>query len=282
MLDLLAPPRRAEFVDPHDLEAQIAAHHAVGIQAWPGVAVSLDAYQRAVADRVNRRATEPAPQVVATLPAADLYLAIACAAADPAAIAAFHAEVMPAVRPALTGLGLSGDAVDEIEQAVLVTVLVGERAPPAILGYGGRGRLRSWVRSIAIRTARRQAATVGSRPDDELDQIAAAVADPELELLRTRYRAEVTTALAAALAELPERARTVLRQYHLDGLTIDKLAALYRVDRATTARWVIAARGAILDGVRARLRTALGASPAEIESILRLVQSQLDLSLRLL
>nr|MBA3500847.1 transcriptional regulator [Deltaproteobacteria bacterium] len=52
--------------------------------------------------------------------------------------------------------------------------------------------------------------------------------------------------------------------------------------RATTARWVIGARSGVLDGTRDRLRSGLGASSDEVESILRLVRSQLELSLRLL
>ena len=72
----------------------------------------------------------------------------------------------------------------------------------------------------------------------------------------------------------------MLRQYYIDGLTIDRLAALYRVDRATTARWVVAARSAVLAGTRDFLGSALGVTTSEVESILRLVGSQLELSLR--
>ena len=106
------------------------------------------------------------------------------------------------------------------------------------------------------------------------------VHDPEISLLRERYREQVHAALREAIAQLPERQRNVLRQYYIDGLTIDQLAALYRVDRATTARWVVASRSAVLAGVRTELTAALGASTEEIDSILRLVRSQLELSLR--
>ena len=101
-------------------------------------------------------------------------------------------------------------------------------------------------------------------------------------MLRERYREQVRAAIAAAFAALTERQRNVLRQYYIDGLTIDQLAALYHVDRATTARWVIGARTGVLDGTRDRLRAVLGVSSDEVESILRLVRSELDLSLRLL
>ncbi|MBP9204448.1 MAG: transcriptional regulator [Kofleriaceae bacterium] len=288
ILAQLEPARRAEVAAVVDLEALIDAQYAEARAAWPGVELSRPDYERALADRIAARSAEAADHVVRTMPGPDLYLAAACAAGDAAAIAAFHAEVMPAVRPALHGLGLSPAAMDELEQVVLVLVLVGDPARPAIVGYGGRGRLRSWVRSIAVRTARRHAgaaagaASAASADELELDRLVAGVADPEVDLLRGRYREQVGGALGAALTALPDRSRTVLRQYYVDGLTIDRLATLHQVDRATTARWVIAARTAVLDGTRARLRQALGASADEVESILRLVRSQLDLSLRLL
>lgn len=133
-----------------------------------------------------------------------------------------------------------------------------------------------------MRTGRRLAGAehAAAEPVDDLERLAANVHDPELALLRERYCDEVRRALAGALDQLAERQRNVLRQYYVDGLTIDQLAALYKVDRATTARWVVNARSAILVGTRDLLAQSLGATSAEIDSILRLVRSQLELSLR--
>jgi RNA polymerase sigma-70 factor (ECF subfamily) len=221
--------------------------------------------------------------VIRTMPAADLYLAAACAAGHAAAISAFQTTILPVVRPALAKLNVADVTIDETEQRVLIMVLVGDPQLPAIATYGGRGRLRSWLRSIGVRTGRRLlgvGAGGAQHGDDELDRLSANVHDPELALLRNRYRDEVRRALDGALARLAERQRNVLRQYYIDGLTIDQLAALYRVDRATTARWVVAARSAVLAGTREYLGSALNASTAEVESILRLLRSQLELSLR--
>ena len=44
--------------------------------------------------------------------------------------------------------------------------------------------------------------------------------------------------------------------------------------------WVIAARTAVLDATRGRLQGELGITAGEVDSIIRLVRSQLDLSLR--
>jgi RNA polymerase sigma-70 factor (ECF subfamily) len=172
--------------------------------------------------------------------------------------------------------------IDETIQRVLVTVLVGDSGAPQIVTYAGRGTLRSWLRTIAVRSGRRMlgldAGIVSA--DDELADLPAAVADPELDMLRARYRDQVREAFAAAFAGLGERERNVLRQYHIDGLTIDQLAALYQVNRATTARWVAGARLAVITKTRAGLVEHFHIDVAEVDSIIRLVRSQLDVSVR--
>jgi RNA polymerase sigma-70 factor (ECF subfamily) len=153
-------------------------------------------------------------------------------------------------------------------QRVLVMLFVDGQ----ISGYGGKGTLRSWVRSIGVRTGRRLAGVeqdTGS--EDDLADLPAAVADPELELLRAQYGEQVRLAFAAAFAQLSERERNVLRQYHIDGLTIDQLAGLYQVNRA---------RLAIVTKTRNLLVERYGIAATEVDSIIRLVRSQLAVSVR--
>jgi RNA polymerase sigma-70 factor, ECF subfamily len=245
--------------------------------AWPSVEVSHDRYVEELGRRINARASEPADRVLMTMPAADLYLAIACGDNDPTALAAFRDSFVPALRQVLTKLSLAATTIDETVQRVLVMLFVDGQ----ISGYGGKGTLRSWVRSIGVRTGRRLAGVdqdVGS--EEDLAELPAAVADPELELLRARYADQVRLAFAAAFAQLSERERNVLRQYHIDGLTIDQLAGLYQVNRATTARWVAGARLAIVTKTRNLLVEQHGIAATEVDSIIRLVRSQLAVSVR--
>ena len=279
LLGFLDSPRRDEVAAIADLEELLVAQLAAARSEWPAIHLDPIAYVRHLAEKLRTRADEIADRVIRTMPAADLYLAAACTAGDAAAITAFHDTVLPVVRGSLAKLGLAKATIDEAEQRVLIAILVGDPAKPAIAAYSGRGRLRSWVRSIGVRIGRRLAGT-DAVATDELDELAANVHDPTLAMMRSRYATEVRAALAAAIEKLAERQRNVLRQYYLDGLTIDQLAAVYRVDRATTARWVVAARGAILAATREHLGTALGVATSEVESILRLVGSELDLSLR--
>jgi RNA polymerase sigma-70 factor (ECF subfamily) len=273
--------RHASLACIENLAQVLDDQYASATAQWPGVTVTRERYVEELARRIVARASEPADRVVLTMPAADLYLAIACADGDAAALAAFRDAFVPALRQALGRLALAPPTIDETVQRVLVMLFVGDGGPAQILGYGGKGTLRSWVRSIGVRTGRRLAGgehDIGS--EDDLADLPAAVADPELDLLRRRYAGQVRVAFAAAFAELSERERNVLRQYHIDGLTIDQLAGLYQVNRATTARWVAGARLAVVTRTRNHLVEQMGIALAEVDSIIRLVRSQLAVSVR--
>jgi len=265
-----------------DLAQLVDDHHAHARAAWPTFSLSLERFREHVERRVRERASEAPETVIRTLPAADLYLAAACSDGDPAALTAFRDTVVPTLKPALGKLGMTSAQIDETIQRVLVMVFVGDGSRPQIETYGGRGTLRSWLRTIAVRTGRRLLGIEGSAvaAEDELAALPAAVGDPEIELLRGRHRDQVKAAFSAAFSELAERERNVLRQYHIDGLTIDQLATLYQVNRATTARWVAGARLNVITKTRQHLVEHHGVDASEVDSIIRLVRSQLDVSVR--
>jgi RNA polymerase sigma-70 factor (ECF subfamily) len=210
----------------------------------------------------------------------DLRLAWAAAHGTPAAIArvdALLADLGPAVRrvdpsPAFT---------DEVRQATRVRLLVGDGGAPRIAGYAGRGPLRAWLQVAAARIAldlkrgRRDAAA----PADVLGELVAREPDPELRHLKELYRAEFRDALSAALAALPERARAVLRLHHVDGMRLAEIGRLYQVHESTVSRWAAQAAETVADDARGRLVARLTLSPSNVDSIGRLVRSQLDLSI---
>jgi len=103
--------------------------------------------------------------------------------------------------------------------------------------------------------------------------------DPELSILRAQYRDAVDAALRAALAGLNARARALLRYQLIDGWSIDQVGKLYGVHRATAARWLADARAALGDAIRSELAARLRIAASEVDSIVRLVQSRVDMSL---
>jgi RNA polymerase sigma-70 factor (ECF subfamily) len=276
--------RRDEVAAIAGLEEILVEKYAEAAAAWPTVKLASARFFEHFARHVTNRADEAAERVLKTMPAADLYLAAACADGDQGAIATFRDAHLPSLRQALGKLGIAAATLDEAVQRVLVMLFVGEPTSSHIRSYSGRGALRSWLRSIGVRTARRlagidQGATTPAG-DDELAGLPGAVGDPELEMLRVRYRDQVRRAFAVAFQELEERQRNVLRQYYIDDLTIDQLAALYRVNRATTARWVAGARLAVVNATRAQLIDHAGVPASDVDSVIRLVRSQLELSVR--
>ncbi|HET9621673.1 MAG TPA: hypothetical protein VFP84_09920, partial [Kofleriaceae bacterium] len=201
---------------------------------------------------------------------------------DAAALAAFDAHCLAVVDRALARLGLDAAMIDEVKQRLRRALLVPERGPPRIVGFAGRGALRSWVRVLAVHEAWGMLRTAHGHADadDRLAELAAAGASPELEYFKRVYRRDFERAFRAAIQVLSARDRTLLRQHFLDGVGVNQLAALYRVHRATIGRWLETARETVLAATRDHLRATLEVPHAEIESILRLVLSQVELNLR--
>lgn len=216
--------------------------------------------------------------------AADLYLAAACAAGDAAAIARLDANLPGILRPVLARFGVPISDNAEIVQRVRIALLVRDQTGACCLAaYSGRGDLRAYVRSVAVRVVlkrlERETTPTSDDEDDLLALLPSTTDSPELALLKQRCRDGVRTGFASALAALTARERTLLRQHYLDGLTVDLLGPLHQVHRSTCARWLEAARVKILRGVRNHLRTQLGLDDADLESAIAMVRSQLDLSL---
>jgi RNA polymerase sigma-70 factor, ECF subfamily len=215
----------------------------------------------------------------------DLYLACGCAVQDPAALAAFDGKILSQTVPVLQRMGLPTSQIDEVVQVVRAKLLVADERgrPPLIASYAGHGALVGWVRTAARRTAlslrRNKDEQIGGGDDDHGLKRIPIPADVELDYLKNRYQAEFKQAVEDALATLGAEQLRILRLHYTDGLSIDRIGALLGVHRATAARWIRAASDAVRDETRRLLHARLGLSAAELDSLSRLVQSQLHLSL---
>ena len=90
---------------------------------------------------------------------------------------------------------------------------------------------------------------------------------------------DIKTAFEAAVKDLEPRDRTMLRFHLVEGMTIDDVARLYQIHRATAARQIEKARDKVASGVRRSLARATGIHADELRELEELVTSQLDLSL---
>lgn len=211
----------------------------------------------------------------------ELVLAAACVANDPAALAYFDQIYREPLRTLVARI--AGDHAPDAIQTVWTRLLVAtpDHPVPRLADYGGRGSLLTWLRVVAAREAlsivrrRREVQADGEAVFGRLVE----VMDPELALIRTRSAGVVKRAFEAAIAEATVRERNLLRQHLLDGLSIDELARLYHVHRATAARWLASAREDVWERTQRTLRDSLSLTPSELASLLGEVRDWIDLSL---
>lgn len=291
----------AHFVDaaPEDARAGLRAAPGLAHRLWALVAEgraawpALEVEARAVAAFVGRQQDadgEPA-DALDGLRAADLYLACACARGDRAAIEAFDRAYLKEVDVALGRMRIGPPRSHDVKQLVRQRLFVGAEPVVAagvafsgkVAEYAGRGDLRRWVRSVAVRTClnelRRGKQEVLSDDDQLIERHAVAADDPAVAYMKRTYAAEFKAAFGEALAALGPREQTLLRYHHVDGLTIDEIGAIYRIHRVTAFRWLEKAKEQLVQATLALLRTRLRVSPQELDSVLRMIRSQVHLSL---
>jgi RNA polymerase sigma-70 factor (ECF subfamily) len=242
-------------------------------RAWPDIALADEVFLAFVAAKGG----EPS-----RLHAADLYLACACARGDATAIARFEERHTADIRAIYTQSRGHKPPFDELFQVVRARLFTGER--PKIADYGGLGELKNWVRVTAsrvlvdlIRSADPPADQHGSG-DQAFLAVPSPADDPEMELLKRTYQAEMRQAFEDAARALSPEERNVLREAYQHGMSIDQIAATHGIHRATAARRLQGARDAVLRGTRQLLMQRLRLSRSELESALRLIESQMHVT----
>lgn len=281
-LDGVAAPLRAAFAAMHDLENRLVTMVAEGQSHWPDLHLEPAAFVAFVAARLPD--DRVADEALATIRVADLYLTCACALGSAAALNAFDSRFMGEVALGLARMNVSAAQVDEVKQLVRQKLFLGENGESGkIAEYSGRGDLRRWVRSIAVRTClnelRRHKRMIPASDDRLLDDMSSDDDDPELAYMKERYRNQFREAFVRAVQMLGDREQALLRYHHVDGLNIDEIGAIYRVHRVTAYRWVEKARESLVANIQKILLAQLEVEHRDYQSILRLIRSQIHLSL---
>jgi RNA polymerase sigma-70 factor, ECF subfamily len=281
----------AASVPPPDEEGrarlETALNHAVARtqSADLGVEVSPDELAVLVGEIVNE-APDPGLEAVLErierLAMHDLALALGCGRGDARALARFarlHLQDLPGI---VRRIGHGGIDHDEVRARVQETLFV---APPGgrprILELVGRGNLSGLVRVVAVRTAlnlARKGRREVTEPDDALATAIASQTDLEHALVKVQHRGAVKAALENAIADLTADERNLLRLSLLHRLTIDEIAALQHIHRSTAARRIARIREQLGESARRRLRSELGASEGELDHVLHMVGSSLQVS----
>lgn len=247
------------------ISAEVASAHA----RWPGVRVDDDRFADWLAARLPSADLAGAPH----LHVADLYLACACANGDGRALAAFDAAFVAPAR-----------ASDDAKQQLRARLFVRDpgKPSPGIGLYGGRGELARWVRAALARLEIDEVRRGGREVPAEESLLDALGIDPaqspELAHTKADARVLVQRALREAIDALGDRERAMLLQHHLDGLGVVALGKIYALDASNVSRTLARARLAIVAAMKRALARDVRLYGADLDSLLALVQSQLELT----
>lgn len=212
--------------------------------------------------------------------AAEVYLACACARGDAGAIALLRDRYLARVEGSLRR-GRSPALVEDALLQLLGTIFVARPGQaPEIGDFTGSGPLGAWLRIVALRILMRLERK--QRQPPEMARAAAAglptPESPEVAYLRRKYSAALQDALGEAWKTMSPENQVLLRLRYNDGRGIDDIAKVENIHRATAARRVRKAEESLIDEARRLLSAKLGASEPDVNSVLQLVRSQLQIS----
>jgi RNA polymerase sigma-70 factor (ECF subfamily) len=269
----------AKLGETDTLEPRLRALLDEARRRHPDVGVDELAFVGHMAERLG--AEGELEEALSTLEVSDLLLAFACLAGDAAALRELNGRMDVEVRAALRGKGALAELADEVLSVLADKLLVRDGETPKLATYTGQGPLGAWLRVAALRTG--ISLQRGIRQETQTDERVLLEAmdpamDPESRLLRERHAELLRAALREAMAALPARERNLLRMYYADGLKLDRLGVMHRVNASTISRWISRAREQVLERTRGVLGAQLNLSASQVESVLGLALS-LDMSL---
>lgn len=248
-------------------------------QAWPELHVAPEEFCRCLG-RCLPAGEEPEPGLRA-LHCEDLYLALAALAGQRAALDALERTALSPAERGVRRVDGAESFVDEVMQLTRLRLLVGQvHHGPRLGDYLGKGPLRRWTEAVAVGVA----VSLKRRPkhttpfDDAVLESGLGSDDPELAMLQQRYRPAFRAAFAEALSSLSARDRNLLRLSLAQGLGVEALGALHQVHASTVSRWLARARSELLEGTRASLSRRLALNTAQVDSILRVLDGNFEVS----
>jgi len=255
----------------------VTAVLSAGRERWPALEIDVRELTSYLAGR------PVSAERLTTSLACDLFLAFACVANVPAAIQLFQTLYEPIVVAAARRFDPSGALADELRQRLAETFFVhGRHAGGRIAEYRGRGPLSAWVRTSAKRAALRLAKV--NNPEvlmtrDALADEITDVCDQELTLLKDHYGELFRSELVLALGELPSKDRMLLQLHLVAGLSTTRIAKMYHLNQSSVSRQLQRTAATTFALIKQRIHRRLGVDTAELESLLDLARSHIELTL---
>jgi RNA polymerase sigma-70 factor (ECF subfamily) len=239
-----------------------------GRATWPSVSLPVERFASRVAE-LNVNPDDLSRQ------AGDLFLAVACADHEPAALRCFESDFISQIPRQIARFALSDDQVDEVRQRIRIKMMLSN--PPGISRYRGEGPLSALLYVTAIRVAL-DAAMIKPVGDEALLELAAADAGTEIEVARNLYGERFREALEQSFGALSVRDKAILQFHVVDGLNIDAIGAIYGVHRATVARWLVAIRARVFAHLKNTFALKWKMSTSELRSLTVVMREHIHIS----
>jgi RNA polymerase sigma-70 factor (ECF subfamily) len=280
----LAKVRSSSVEADNGLEAKLTGLLHRAVQGWPGLGCAPLGFMAHLGQKVGE-GNEAMEVALGRVHVGDLYLAYGCLSGAAGALEAFERMYLSDVPLLAARRSVTASELSDVQQILRERLFVGSaEKPPKISDYSGRGSLRNWMHASLLRALdrlrenqQRETLTESVRL---LERAGPREEDPELKHLKDEYRDEFKAAFVAALRSLEPKERNLLRQRFIDELSLEQLAKLHQVNRVTISRWLAQIRSGVLSQVREALKGRLGLDTQGVNSILRLLRSQFDVSIR--
>ncbi len=247
---------------------------------YPNVRLSAEEFIPFLARHLPQEIAQP--KDLADIQLAELFLVCAYGRGDSTAAAILESQYMPRVAASLLRLSTPPQNIADIMQELRERLFQMQNASVLRRGYSGRSALSGWLCLSAIRAA----GLLHARKHRELPLEKAAAEflpalgkDAESALLAVHFKDLFHSAFQEAVALLSPRERNLLRYHYLMQLSVDQIGAIYRVHRATAARWVAGAKAQLVEGTRQRLLARAPLNTESLPQIMELIRSQVALNL---
>jgi RNA polymerase sigma-70 factor len=173
------------------------------------------------------------------------------------------ASALKAVDALIETLPVSEEARQVVRQRALVE--------GKLRDFTARGPLRLWLKTMALRVDvdLQRANREDAMEDSMLDALIPPSPHAEKSLVDAESRTVLKRALHVALNALPERERLYVQHYHLDGLTLTRIAMLYGVAPSTVMRTLARTLEQLRELVREHLVATHHLGLASLESLVR-------------
>jgi RNA polymerase sigma-70 factor (ECF subfamily) len=257
-----------------EVEAEQRRAFVLGKTAWPNVELEMD---RFVEFAQRHSITTDAPVEILQ----DVFLACACGHGEPTALQCFHERYFHVVAAAVRSFDASPQFADEIYQRLSESLFVsGPGVEAKIQRYKGQGPLAGFVRTAARRIGMRvSAAAARFQGEEALAQEFSLASEVETTLHKLQCRDVINRALCIALRQLSRRERLILRMNLVEKVSTTRVAAMYKVSQPTVSRWIQRSARTIYDTVKELVCDELDIETRELDSLLSLVRSQIEITI---